>query len=377
MASFIGSHNPVAMAWGSQGNKTVVDTVLPEMLHLVDAHWYQFQPMNPLWHGILGFVMFWLGLISIVGNALVILIFSTTKNLRTPSNLLVVNLAFSDFAMMVVMSPPMIINCYYETWVLGPLFCEIYGMAGSLFGCASIWSMTMIAFDRYNVIVKGLAAKPLTHSGAILRVAFIWAASLAWTLCPLFGWNRYVPEGNMTACGTDYLTKDWFSRSYILIYSVFVYYTPLLLIIACYWFIVKAVIAHEKAMRAQAKKMNVESLRSGEDANKSTECKLAKVALMTISLWFMAWTPYLVINYTGVLSGSLHLSPLFTIWGSVFAKANAVYNPIVYAISHPRYRAALALKFPSLVCGETEAKGGDAQSMVSAQTTLSAEKPDA
>lgn len=32
--------------------------------------------------------------------------------------------------------------------------CEIYGMAGSLFGCASIWSMTFIALDRYNVIVK-------------------------------------------------------------------------------------------------------------------------------------------------------------------------------------------------------------------------------
>jgi NO-binding membrane sensor protein with MHYT domain len=32
--------------------------------------------------------------------------------------------------------------------------CEVYGMAGSLFGCASIWSMTFIALDRYNVIVK-------------------------------------------------------------------------------------------------------------------------------------------------------------------------------------------------------------------------------
>ena len=50
---------------------------------------------------------------------------------------------------------------------------------------------------------------------------------------------RYVPEGNMTACGTDYLTKDWFSRSYILIYSVFVYFMPLLTIIYSYWFIVQ------------------------------------------------------------------------------------------------------------------------------------------
>lgn len=52
---------------------------------------------------------------------------------------------------------------------------------------------------------------------------------------------------------------------------------------------------------------------------------------MTISLWFMAWTPYLVINYAGIFE-TTKISPLFTIWGSVFAKANAVYNPIVYGI---------------------------------------------
>lgn len=86
-------------------------------------------------------------------------------------------------------------------------------------------------------------------------------------------------------------------------------------------------------MREQAKKMNVASLRSSEDANKSAEAKLAKVALITISLWFMAWTPYLVINYEGIF-GAGRLTPLSTIWGSLFAKANAVYNPIVYGIRY-------------------------------------------
>ena len=81
----------------------------------------------------------------------------------------------------------------------------------------------------------------------------------------------------MTACGTDYLNKDWFSRSYILVYSVFVYYAPLFLIIYSYYFIISAVSAHEKNMREQAKKMNVASLRSSENANTSAECKLAKV----------------------------------------------------------------------------------------------------
>lgn len=50
---------------------------------------------------------------------------------------------------------------------------------------------------------------------------------------------RYVPEGNMTACGTDYLTKDNLSRSYILVYAFFVYFAPLFTIIYSYFFIVQ------------------------------------------------------------------------------------------------------------------------------------------
>ena len=110
--------------------------------------------MNPLWHGLLGFVIGVLGVISLIGNGVVIYIFSSTKTLRTPSNMLVLNLAMSDFLMMFTMAPPMVINCYYETWVLGPFMCELYGLFGSLFGCGSIWTMTLIAMDRYNVIVR-------------------------------------------------------------------------------------------------------------------------------------------------------------------------------------------------------------------------------
>lgn len=100
-----------AYAWASHGgfgNQTVVDKVPPEMLHLVDPHWYQFAPMNPLWHGLLGFVIGVLGVISVIGNGMVVYIFTSTKSLRTPSNLLVINLAISDCLMMLAMSPAMV-----------------------------------------------------------------------------------------------------------------------------------------------------------------------------------------------------------------------------------------------------------------------------
>lgn len=281
------------------------------------------------------------------------------------------NLAFSDFFMLFTMAPPLIVNCFHETWYFGPLMCDIYALLGSIWGCGSIWSMTMIAFDRYVVIVKGLSAKPMTTGKALMEIAFIWVFSAIWTILPMVGWNRYVPEGNLTACGTDYLSKDWLSRSYILVYGFFVYFLPLMMIIYSYYHILNTVFAHEKSMRDQAKKMNVASLRSASDNDVRTEFRLAKIALVTISLWFMAWTPYLVINFAGIFEMN-NLSPLATIWGSVFAKANCVYNPIVYGISHPKYREALFKKYPSLCVKRNDKNDSDSASTVSTVTNDSA-----
>ncbi|ROT66571.1 opsin [Penaeus vannamei] len=156
--------------------------------------------------------------------------------------------------------------------------------------------MVFITADRYNVIVKGVSAEPLTSGGAMMRIAGTWAASLTWCLPPFFGWNRYVPEGNMLVCGTNYLMETELSRSYLYVYSVWVYLFPLAYIIYSYTFIVKTVAAHEKVMRKQAKKVGVKSLRNEENQKTCAECRLAKVALMTVTLWFVAWTPYFIMD---------------------------------------------------------------------------------
>ena len=99
--------------FGNYGNISVRDKAGPEMLHMVDPYWSQFPPLNPLWYGILGVSICILGTISICGNCMVMYIFSTTKSLRTPSNLLIINLAFSDFGMMFTMAGPMVSFIFY------------------------------------------------------------------------------------------------------------------------------------------------------------------------------------------------------------------------------------------------------------------------
>ena len=71
-------------------------------------------------------------------------------------------------------------------------------------------------------------------------------------------------EGMLVTCSYDYLSQDWNRRSFVLYAFVFNYCTPMSFVIFFYSQIVGAVVSHEKALKAQAKKMNVESLRSNE-----------------------------------------------------------------------------------------------------------------
>lgn len=115
----------------------------------------------------------------------------------------------------------------------------------------------------------------------MLFILLIWIYTIPWALMPLMGvWNRFVPEGFLTSCTFDYLTDTDDTRSFVATIFTFSYCLPMSLIIYYYSHIVGFVVNHEKALKKQAKKMNVESLRSNVDKNaQSAEVRIAKVFL--------------------------------------------------------------------------------------------------
>ena len=73
---------------------------------------------------------------------------------------------------------------------------------------------------------------------------------------------RFLTEGLLITCSYDYLSEDWNHKSFILYAFICNYCIPMTAVIFFYTQIVKAVVSHEAALKKQAAKMNVESLRS-------------------------------------------------------------------------------------------------------------------
>lgn len=343
-------------SWGFPPGFMLTDTVPDDMKHMVHPHWNKFPPVNPMWHMLLGVIYIFLGATSMSGNCLVLYLFSKTKALKTPANNFVVNLALSDFCMMLTQFPMFTYNTFNGgVWSFGPFACELYAFLGSVFGLCSICTMAVISFDRYNVIVKGMSGVRMTSGKSVLLILFCWAYAIGWSLPPFFGWGKYIPEGILDSCSFDYLTRDFATISFTYSLFFFDYCVPLLSIVYCYFFIVKAIADHERALREQAAKMNVASLRSNADANAQTaEIRIAKVAMINISLWAIMWTPYAAICVQGAMGHHDTITPLVTILPALIAKSASIANPIIYAISHPKYRLALKEALPWFCINEKE-----------------------
>lgn len=132
----------------------------------------------------------------------------------------------------------------------------------------------------------------------------------------------------------------------------------------------KHVRSHEKMLKEQAKRMNVLSLSSNKDqAAQSVEIRIAKACFTIFFLFLCAWTPYAIVALIGAFGNRKLLTPLATMIPAVCAKVVSCLDPFVYAISHPRYRAALSERVKWLGIKEPSTEPPDTKSTMTTATS--------
>lgn len=317
----------------------------------VHPHWVQFPPVTPEWHYVIGIYITIVGLLGITGNSVVIYIFSHTKSLRSPSNLLVVNLAVSDLIFSVFNGFPLLtVSSFHQKWMFGSVTCQLYGFIGGVFGLMSINTLTAISIDRYVVITRPLqASQTMTRSKVHLMIFFVWLFSIVLSVPPFFGWGAYIPEGFQTSCTFDYLTKTPRTRAYIVVLYLFGFALPLFIIGVCYVMIIHGVRRHDQKMMTITKNLNAEDIKANDKRARS-EMRISKIAMAVTCLFTISWSPYAIVALIGQFGPAHWITPLVSELPMMLAKTSAMHNPIIYALSHPKFRKALYRKAPWVFC---------------------------
>ena len=163
-------------------------------------------------------------LAAFIGNVSLFLIVYKNPNLRTITNMFILNLAAADILVSVLSMPVTMVTIVKEHWVFGHTACVVLGYFTILSFIASVMSLGMIAINRYFYIVKwNTYTITFAKTKALLYAAGVWFVSMFLASPPLFGWAeyRFIP-------GKSYCFVYWPSNVYFMYFMITVcFFGPL------------------------------------------------------------------------------------------------------------------------------------------------------
>uniref|UniRef100_A0A672TV25 G-protein coupled receptors family 1 profile domain-containing protein n=2 Tax=Strigops habroptila TaxID=2489341 RepID=A0A672TV25_STRHB len=179
---------------------------------------------------LLAFLMVLLALVTILGNALVILAFITDGSLRHRSNYYFLNLAISDFAVGAFCIPLYIPYALTGTWHLGRGLCKTWLVMDYLLCTASVFNIVLISYDRFLSVTKAVSyrAQQGTTSNPVIKMVAIWVfAFLLYCPAVLF-WEHVAGHSVVPAdqCYAEFF-NNWL---FLLCASTLEFFVPLLVV---------------------------------------------------------------------------------------------------------------------------------------------------
>nr|BBA68524.1 pinopsin [Protopterus dolloi] len=269
-------------------------------------------------------------------NGLVIVVSIRYKKLRSPLNYILLNLALADMLVTIFGSTISFSNNINGYFVFGKAVCEFEGFMVSLTGIVGLWSLAILAFERYIVVCKPMGDFRFQQRHAVIGCAFTWVWSLIWTTPPLFGWCSYVPEGLRTSCGPNWYTGGTNNNTYIMALFVTCFVMPLSMILFSY----ASLLVTLRAVAAQQKE---------SETTQRAEREVTRMVIAMVMAFLICWLPYASFAVVVATNKDIVLHPTLASMPSYFSKTATVYNPIIYVFMNKQFRNCL---LTMMCCGQ-------------------------
>nr|XP_043904281.1 trace amine-associated receptor 13c-like [Solea senegalensis] len=269
-----------------------------------------------------------ISLLTVFLNLLVIISISHFRQLQTPTNILLLSLAVSDFLVgfLICFHIMFIDGC----WLLGDGVCVMYQFLGHIITTSSVGTMALISVDRYVAICDPMFySTKITMKRVKVCVALMWFCSSSFQGLNLS--DNLQHPGRYNACiGECIVVINYIVGLADLILTFIV---PITVIIVLYTRVFVVAVSHARAMRSQ-----IAAVTHG--SAKRSEIKAAGTLGVVIVVFLLCSSPLYCVALVGedtVLTAS---SAAFVI--SLFY-LNSCLNPMIYAFFYPWFRKSVKL----------------------------------
>uniref|UniRef100_A0A3Q3MQ70 G-protein coupled receptors family 1 profile domain-containing protein n=1 Tax=Mastacembelus armatus TaxID=205130 RepID=A0A3Q3MQ70_9TELE len=222
------------------------------------------------------------------------------RQLHTPTNLLLLSLAVSDFLLGLVVTPLEVLR-HTSCWFQGDLMCSLYNYVSCVIDLASVLNLVLISVDRYVAICC-----PLHYPTRVTLRRTLICVCLCWL------WSGIIPAPESVSS-----SSTWFQEQLTQVFVV--------------------AVSQVRAMRSHVTAVTLQ--RSGTVKTKKSELKAARTLGVVVAVFLLCYCPYHCLFFVKDSPVSALPSAL-----AVFMLCLKPFlNPLIYALFYPWFRKAARL----------------------------------
>ncbi|XP_027131530.1 trace amine-associated receptor 4-like [Larimichthys crocea] len=266
-------------------------------------------------------LLFFISVLTATLNLLVIISIShfSCRQLHSPTNLLLLSLAVSDFFVGLLVIPIevlMAVTC----WVLGDLMCALYFFLPVTLISASVGSMVLISMDRYVAICDPLHyPSRVTSKVVIISVCLCWICSVIYSVVLLY--HHLKQPGRYNSCYGECLVGVAGDLDLAVAFVI-----PISIIVILYLRVFVVAAAQARAMRSH---VTAVKLQLSVTLTKKSELKAARTLGVLVAVFLLCYSPYYCLSLSG--SDILYGSPTEALM-SFLMYFNSCLNPVIYEL---------------------------------------------
>ncbi|NXA35525.1 TAAR2 protein, partial [Eudromia elegans] len=291
---------------------------------------------SPGVRGVMYLFMTGVSVFTVLGNLAVIISISYFKWLHSPTNLLILSMAVTDFLLGSTVMPFSMVRSVKNCWHFGITFCKVHYSVDMMLCLASIFHLCSIAVDRFYAVCH-----PLHYTSTMTATVIRQIIVACWSLPAAFAFGVVFSEAyasgiedyeNLVKCLS--LCPLVFNRVWGTVLFTVGLFAPGCIMVGIY---AKIFVVSQRHAGAVSQ---VHNHTKGVMKNPNKDRKAAKTLSIVMLGFLVCWFPCF---FATLVDPFLNFSTPLPFFDALnwFGYFNSFCNPLIYGFFYPWFRKAL------------------------------------
>ncbi|GFU49607.1 allatostatin-A receptor [Nephila pilipes] len=272
-------------------------------------------------------------IVGLIGNTLVVIVVACNPQMRSTTNVLIINLAVADLLFIMFCVPFTAFDYALPYWPFGDVWCRVVQYLVIVCAYASIYTLVLMSLDRFLAVVHPITSMSIrTVQNAFIAIGIMWAVIVLACIPALQSHGQiYYTYQNIEYSVCMFLSTEGYNyAAYQICFFLSSYIIPLSLIFILYVLMLKRLWFGV----APGGRISAESLKSKK--------RVTRMVVIVVVIFAVCWCPIQIVLVLKSVN-SYVMTPMRLvgqITAHILAYMNSCVNPILYAFLSDNFRKA-------------------------------------